>query len=869
MSFICYRDAWGIPHLKAPDPLALAYAQGWNAAADRAWQLENARRRAAGTASAIIGERWLHWDRLARQTGIVDTARAAFEALDDATADWVRAYVDGVNAAMPRGAALAPELGPASATGVTPEPWDPWTPLAIWHSEHLLFGAGFPAKFWRERVRETLGEEAVDRFAMDGPEPVGSNGWLVDGSMTASGAPLVAGDPHRLIQLPGAYQQIRLSCDEFDVVGLAVPGIPGIAHFGHTGSVAWGITNAMADTQDLYRERLRRNADGSVEAFGPDGWEPARSWTEAIDVAGGATHTVEAVATARGPIVAEGPDEALSLRGPVQAVADLGFAALPRLLRAATVADVDAALDSWVLPVNVVMAADTAGGLLHRIAGRVPDRDPANLRHPVPAWEAEHSWRGWKPLPRTEVDRIAVMANERDLAAPLGVEFCPPHRADRIRALLDTRSDWTAAAMAAVHADTYLPSAGALLDPLAKLDLDGPAAALRDRLTAWDRRMDAGSVEAAAFAALRNAFIRRLAALPSFAALAEPSGHPVIFAPWLALLPRIGFALPHALELVAPEERDEALRAAAAEAAAEPALTWGEAHRLEPWQDLPYGVPWPEALAGNAGDADCVLATSGAPGVGDHFSRGPVARWVWDLADRERSRWIVPFGASGPPGPHHDDQFPLWQRGELVPVVTDWQELQEEYRMIDRPAVFERKVEGFGTVALVPVHPAEDLDLIYGWVTEERARFWGMTEHSREYVQEIYEYLAALETHHAYLVLRDGAPIALFQTYEPEADPVGECYAVEPGDIGSHLLIAAAGDRVTPGFTGRLMTFLSSFLFADPSRKRIVAEPDTRNEQARARLRRTGFTLGPEIELPEKTARLAFLRREDVPFPLL
>jgi penicillin amidase len=261
-----------------------------------------------------------------------------------------------------------------------------------------------------------------------------------------------------------------------------------------------------------------------------------------------------------------------------------------------------------------------------------------------------------------------------------------------------------------------------------------------------------------------------------------------------------------------------------------------------------------------------VLSTSGVPGVTEEFLRGPAARWVWDLADREDSRWIVPFGASGDPrSAHFRDQFPLWRSGELVPVVTDWHHLQEEYRMIDRPAVFERTVEDFGHVAIVPVRPAEDLDLIYGWVTEERARFWGMTAHSREKVLEIYEFLDSLETHHAFLVLREGEAIALFQTYEPDADPVGECYDVEPGDIGAHLLLGPARGTSQAGFTGVLMGVFAAYLFADPKHLRIVAEPDARNERAAVRLRRSGFTLGPEIRLPDKTARLAFLRREDAP----
>ena len=862
MSFVCYRDAWGVPHLRAADPLSLAFAQGWNAATDRAWQLETLSRRATGTSAAVFGEAWLPWDRLARQTGVESAARAAFDHLDHETADWVRAYVAGINAALPKAAATAPEFGGAPAT------WEPWTPLAVWHAEHLLFGSGFPAKLWRERVIAHLGQTAVGRFAMDGPAPTGSNGWILDGTRTASGAPLLAGDPHRFLQLPGSYQQIRLACtdggaDGFDVVGLAMPGIPGIAHFGHAGSVAWGITNAMADTQDLFHERLRRKENGSIEAFGPNGWETANSRTETIEVAEREPATVEVVHTARGSVIDDDDGAALSLRSPLHADPDLGFAALPELLRARTVADVDAALDGWVLPANVVMAADTAGGLLHRVAGRVPERDAENMVRPVPAWEPRFAWRGWKTMPHSAVDGIAAMANDRGLSEPLGVEFCSPHRVERIRSLLAARADWAAADMAAVHTDTHLPTATPLLDLLPALALDGPAALLRKRLLAWDRRMDADSTDAAAFAAVRAAFIRRLAALPVFAPLTEPSRHPEVFAPWLALEPRIGFALEHLLtgDLVTAEERDAALRAAIEEAAGQAPAAWGEVHRLVPWRDADP----PEALTGMSGDADCVLSTSGAPGLTDDFSRGPAARWVWDLDDRDRSLWIVPFGSSGIPGPHFRDQFPLWQRGELVPVVTDWQQLQEEHRMIDRPAVFEQPVEGFGLVSIVPVRPAEDLDLIYGWVTEERAKFWGMTGHSREYVLEIYEYLDSLSTHHAYLILSDHEPIALFQTYEPDADPVGEYYEVEPGDIGVHLLVAASRGTARVGFTGVLMGVLAAHLFADPKRGRIVVEPDARNEQAAARIRRTGFTLGPEIRLPDKTARLAFLRREDAP----
>lgn len=137
-----------------------------------------------------------------------------------------------------------------------------------------------------------------------------------------------------------------------------------------------------------------------------------------------------------------------------------------------------------------------------------------------------------------------------------------------------------------------------------------------------------------------------------------------------------------------------------------------------------------------------------------------------------------------------------------------------------------------------------------------------MADHTREQVREIYEFVDSLPTHHAYLALRAGVPAALFQTYEPDADPVGECYDVQPGDFGVHLLIARAeGEGTVKGYTEALLTAFIAYVFSDPAHVRVVVEPDVRNEKAIARMVRIGFELGPEIRKPEKTARLAFLTR--------
>ncbi|MEU1887833.1 GNAT family N-acetyltransferase [Micromonospora rifamycinica] len=177
------------------------------------------------------------------------------------------------------------------------------------------------------------------------------------------------------------------------------------------------------------------------------------------------------------------------------------------------------------------------------------------------------------------------------------------------------------------------------------------------------------------------------------------------------------------------------------------------------------------------------------------------------------------------------------------------------------PTSVRRPVEGFGEISIRPVEPDRDVEVIHDWVTRERSRFWGMRDASRERVHEIYTYLDSLTTHHAYLVHRDGRPVALFQTYEPAADPVGRCYDVRPGDFGIHLLISPPDSGVEPGFTGVLLDAFLAFVLTDPTRLRIVAEPDARNARAVDRLVRAGFVPGPLVDLPDKRARLLFLDR--------
>jgi penicillin amidase len=564
-------------------------------AQDRAWQLDVERRRAEGTCAEVFGEAAAEWDELARRAGVVDTARRAYDALSPESRAFTDAYVAGVNTTLAA-------------------PWQGWTPLAVFAAQHLLF-SGFPSQLWRRHLAATAGPEWVDLFRVEGL-PGGSNAFVVDGSLTASGLPIVAGDPHRLIEAPNCYAQVRLVCtdpdDSFDVTGLCFPGVPGVQHFGHAGAVAWGITNAVADDEDV---------DVDAEGF--------------------------------------------RVRNPASVLGNLGLDTTLGLLRARTAVDVTDAFAHWVGPVNNLLVADRYGAVEHRVVGRVPERD------------ADRRWTGWvTDLPR-RTGPVLVTANDR--ATPdhgrIGADFAPPHRARRIRALLEERlaeGPLTVAAAAEVLADVRQNAGGALLDVIAGLELDDPAAAaLRDRLVAWDRAMTVGSVDAALFAAVRAAVVETLYDAPVLAGV-DVSPYGELFRPWFDLRGRIRLCLPTILAADRPfgvDVREAVSVALSTVAAADEPEPWGSAHvvvPLTPHQQFGLPAPVPVPSVPVPGDDDCVFAARSTGGTGACV-HGPVARWVWDLAGE--SRWVVPLGASGDPAsPHHHDQQAVWAAGGTLAV---------------------------------------------------------------------------------------------------------------------------------------------------------------------------------------------------------
>jgi penicillin amidase len=718
-----HRDEWGIPHVRAEHALDAFFGQGFVQAADRLGQLDYDRRRATGRWAEVAGVKAVPFDAFVRRCGLEAAARREHAALAPEERAVLDAFAAGVNAWLALDRPLPLDLRLA---GVVPEPWEGWHANAVFLVRHVVF-ASWQLKLWRGRMAAALGADAV--AAIEGADPrsvplivvppelfephpaapgvlgpvvdattalvevnAGSNSWALDGSHTASGRPLVAGDPHRMVEVPGVYAQGHLSCPDFDAVGLSFVGVPGFPHFGRTAELAWCVTNANGDYQDLYVERF----DGT----------PAPTRTETIRVRDADPVTVACHETPRGPVVFGDPGRgvALALRSTALVEPSRGLAVLEPMLRARTVGELDAVMRDWVDPVNNLVSADASGAIRYRTIGRIPVRSDANFWGPVPAWTGEHEWQGTVPydeMPASDgVDGRLVTANQRivDDSYPhrLGLDYARPDRARRVHARLDELADATVADMAAIHRDRRSLAADVWTDRLVALDgRDEWERAALDQLRAWDRTMEASSAAAAIYVVVRDAVGKRVAHHPALAAVRVPFAdepastfQPLELRLWARLT---GLLLRDDAQLLpAGESWADTLAAGLTDGVAVlrtalgddvAAWTWGALHQSAPRHPLSGAHPeWEGRLdpppVAMGGEWDTVFSAAHPAGFGFGVATSSVARYAFDLADRGNDAWVVPLGASGDAeSPHFADQRRPWADGELLPIVTRWDAL--------------------------------------------------------------------------------------------------------------------------------------------------------------------------------------------------
>ncbi len=729
-----YRDRWGIPHIRASGSGDAWFALGFVHAQDRLFQMDLNRFRALGRSAEWLGEAALDADILVRRLGMHAACQRDYAALGDEARVMLDRYAAGVNAFLGSGAPLPIEY---RLLRVEPEIWEPWHAIAVMRRLGLLMGSVW-FKLWRMLALPVVGAEVAMTLRYDdagadlltvppgvtatrweadlaalapsvtalllamGQEETGggSNNWAVGPERSATGRPVLSGDPHRVFEIPGMYAQHHLACDDFDMIGLSVPGVPGFPHYGHNGKVAYCVTHAFVDIHDLFLERF--DDTGTRALFGA-AWEPAATRVERLDVRGGASREIEVVVTRHGPIVAGDPrsGSALALRSVQFAETDLSFDCLPRMIRADSVASLYEATRGWGLIDHNLVAGDIAGAIGQRVRALVPRRPRANGWLPVPGWTGAHEWDGWVPHEAMPCvidppSGVIVTANNRVAADDGRYYLCtdchPPYRAQRIQQRLEALGTVSPGDAAAIHADVLSPHVTLLHDWLARVAplAETEAEALRNELLAWDGQMRADASAPTSYMELRRMITMLVASRSGLSGAAKHAWAAV--PPGVLPMNQLWWAVPNLMRrndtrLLNGWSWEQILTEALQQAASTP-RSWGQVH--QPRFVHPLSGLFPEAAAlldprsmPIGGDTDTVQANGIAAAAGLQATYGAIARYVYDVGNWDACRWAVFHGTSGHPGSaHYADQNPIWSRCEMIPMLYSWARIAAEAKLV-------------------------------------------------------------------------------------------------------------------------------------------------------------------------------------------
>jgi len=516
-------DTRGVPHIRAATEHDVWFLQGYVHARDRFFQMDLARRSAEGRLCEVFGAPAFNLDRKARIWRLAEIAQRQATQLDDTERSILEAYTAGVNAALDQfGRWISPE---AWLMMRNPTAWRLEDSLAIgtllqleltWamgeeltrsvqiarlgQKQALELWGWTPrqARSWIPPIEQTSLPRSEDEPITPPFNGVGSNSWAISGSRTSTGRPLLANDPHVRVSLPGIWYIVDLTGPEVHVAGASVPGVPGVA-IGHTEDVAWGLTMVMLDDQDLFK--LTLDPSGAFETI--DGaLQPLRTVTERIEIrTEPEPRLLKVELSERGPVLRDSKRETLALTWSAQ-TGPSPIRAFLRMDRAESVHDLSAAWQDVYSPALNLVAADTAGRILHQVVGRIPDRIRGAGRLPSPGESSRWAWQGFLPpainphVVDPEQGFVATanhdMFTEGDYpeSQRFPAEFAPPWRIRRIKRSLETRDDWDVGACLELQSDVVSLEARAaltILRPFLQQHGGPTAAALLD----WDGTMDA------------------------------------------------------------------------------------------------------------------------------------------------------------------------------------------------------------------------------------------------------------------------------------------------------------------------------------------------------------------------------------------
>lgn len=721
------RDDDGLLTIQAANEGDAAFALGFAHAQDRLWQMDFTRRTGLGRLAEVAGAAVVPTDRFMRMLGVARLAEAAFTELSPEAQALLEAYSAGINAFLDQRSGPLPL--PFVLLRYEPEPWKPADSLIWGRLMALQLSNNWRDELRRIKVQQHLGADGlallwpgdashdfitIQDARLTIPEPLrsgllellpprllprdASNAWAIAGSRSATGNPILANDLHLELSAPGFWYLVRIETPAGVLAGATAPSAP-LVIAGHNGRLAWGFTTTHADTQDLFLEEL--TADDPARYVTPDGSAALTLRNETIAVRDEAPETFTLRSTRHGPVISDvlGRQGRMMPQNTVLAIAwpalredDRTAEAFYRLNRATAVGEAMAALRDFHAPVQNILLADNAGATGFVTAGRIPIRKQGEGRVPVPGAGGLYDWEGFIPfdeLPqvRDPGQGFIVSANNRvtpkDYPYLITAHWPAGYRAERIAGLLAGQHRATPDGSSALQMDSKSEAAQALLPFLEAVETDdAKLAGFIDRLRTWDRVMKRGAPEPLIFTAWMSALTRALLADElggDFAEFSRPDPRRLL----AVLRDHPAWCDDQTTGEVkesCPDQMTRALRAALAylaERFGDDSKTWrwGAAHVAHFDHPIFSRIPLLAGLTRRtvATDGSDFTVNRGGARFGgapeDLFEHlhGAGLRAVYDLADLDRSRFMIATGQSGNPlSPLYGNFAERWRDGESV-----------------------------------------------------------------------------------------------------------------------------------------------------------------------------------------------------------
>ncbi len=720
-------DRRRVPHIFAQNAHDLFFAQGYVTARDRLWQMEVQAMSAAGRLSEILGPGLIEHDRFQRRLGIPQAVERSLELSKKDDESWLamQAYADGVNAWINN---LDPEDYPLEykLLDYAPSHWAPAnTALMLKNMQWTLSGGGDDLPLTNTMAR--LGREFVGRFfplrvpevptiipagtawdtaAPPAPAPMprivpptllpmpvdtlphavppkrpdpgnGSNNFVVAGSRTAGGHPILANDPHLDLGLPSLWYEVQLSAPGMGVYGVSLPGAPAVI-IGFNRKIAWGVTNGNDDVLDWYRVTFK---DATMAEYMYGGqWRPTHSEVEAIKVRGGKTVLDTVIYTHQGPVALKDQEKPATRNSPAMHAlrwlaldASDELLAFLRIMKAGNYAEFSAGLEPFHCPSQnfAFAAADGDIALFHH--GLFPRKWKGQGRFTMDGSEPGNDWSGWlprrdEPVSRNPARGWLFSANQDpvDSTYPfyLGAQWLNGARPRRLAHLLADADSLTPDGAFAIlqdeydlHASDVLP---ALLPRIAGLTLSSEDSAARKELAAWDFRHVPDGRAPALFDKWWSLLYRTIWAdefggdslhyqWPS----KDRTRKMILEEPEAEWFEDISTLSHESLPILVARTFREACAALKRRPGGAP--TWS-AYRPVDVRHLAHIDAFGDLGVAAGGCGDCVNAMKG--------THGPSWRMVVEMAGEPRGYGIYPGGQSGNPGsPHYDEFISDWAAG--------------------------------------------------------------------------------------------------------------------------------------------------------------------------------------------------------------